>query len=130
MKLKTKTQEDKPTINDPQGAEPPQVHLGLGQRSSTPEGVVLRDKPKKMITCPDCGRTMPETTFRYKHINVCSKPKVVKAKPIEQLIEEKKAAQQPIATPKAKPKAKAKQLGQEPTLLSQSPALAKPKAKP
>ena len=47
-------------------------------------------------------------SFRYKHINVCNKPKVVKAKPIEELIEEKKAAQQPKAKakPKAKPKAK------------------------
>ena len=35
------------------------------------------EKPKKMITCPDCNKTMLEKTFRYKHINVCNKPKVV-----------------------------------------------------
>ena len=84
---------------------------------------------KKMITCPNCNKTMLERNFRSKHIKICGKPKVPKAKPIEELIEEKKIVQQPIATPKAKPKAKAKQLGQEPKLLSQSPALAKPRAK-
>jgi ssDNA-binding Zn-finger/Zn-ribbon topoisomerase 1 len=63
---------------------------------------------KKMITCPDCNKTMLERNFRSKHIKICGKPKVPKAKPIEELVEEKKIVQQPIATPKAKPKAKAK----------------------
>jgi ssDNA-binding Zn-finger/Zn-ribbon topoisomerase 1 len=43
-----------------------------------------------MITCPDCNKTMLERNFRYRHINVCGKPKVPRAKPIEQLVEEKK----------------------------------------
>ena len=45
-------------------------------------------------------------TFRYKHINICSKPKIPRAKPIEVLVEEKKAIQTKTK-PKAKPKPKA-----------------------
>ena len=84
---------------------------------------------KKMITCPNCNKTMLERNFRSKHIKICGKPKVPKAKPIEQLIEEKKIVQEaPISKPKAKPKpkAKTKQHGQGPQLLSQNEVLAKP----
>ena len=49
---------------------------------------------------------MLEQTLRYKHISICSKPKIPKAKPIEVLVQEKKAIQAK-AKPKAKPKPKA-----------------------
>ena len=63
-----------------------------------------------MVTCPNCNKTMLEKSFRYKHINECGKAKVPKAKPIEQLIEEKKIVQEvPVAKAKAKPKAKTQQ---------------------
>ena len=61
------------------------------------------EKPKasrKMVTCPDCGKTMLEKNFRYQHINVCGKVKTpkVRAKPIEEVIKEKreKAAPKPV----------------------------------
>jgi hypothetical protein len=52
------------------------------------------EKPKpsrKMVTCPDCGKTMLEKNFRYQHISVCGKVKTPKlrAKPIEEVIKEK-----------------------------------------
>jgi len=59
-----------------------------GQPSSSPE---TKEKPKptrKMITCPDCNKTMLEKNFRYQHINVCCKVK--KPKPIEDVIKEKR----------------------------------------
>jgi hypothetical protein len=59
---------------------------------------------------------MLEKSFRYKHINECSKPKVPKAKPIEQLIEEKKIAQEtPVAKSKAKSRPIAKKVAQPTT---------------
>ena len=53
------------------------------------------EKPKpsrKMVTCPDCGKSMLEKNFRYQHINVCGKVKTPKlrAKPIEEVIKENK----------------------------------------
>ena len=53
------------------------------------------DKPKpsrKMVSCPDCGKSMLEKNFRYQHINVCGKVKTPKlrAKPIEEVIKEKR----------------------------------------
>ena len=91
-----------------QPVEPVEQSVELEVEPSVETKSIKKERPKTMVTCPDCNKTMLEKTFRYKHINICSKPKVVKAKPIEQLIEEKKFVQQPIATPKAKPKAKAR----------------------
>jgi cell division septation protein DedD len=45
---------------------------------------------KRRITCPDCGKCMLERTFRHKHINICGKPKASKARPIEEVIKEKR----------------------------------------
>lgn len=51
---------------------------------------------KKMITCPDCNRSMLEKNFRYKHIHTCGKVRnTKKARPIEEVIEEKR---QKVAT--------------------------------
>ena len=51
-----------------------------------------------MITCPDCNKTMYEKNFRYQHINVCGKVKTPKlrAKPIEEVIKEKREKTKPI----------------------------------
>ena len=87
----------------------------------------VNDKPKKqpkMITCPDCNKSMLEKTFRYKHINACNKPKVPRAKPIEVFVEEKKAIkEQPVAKPKPKPKPKPKvePKVEEPPTIDQTP---------
>ena len=62
-----------------------------------------KPKPKpsrKMITCPDCGKTMLEKNFRYQHIEVCGKvrkPKL-RAKPIEEVIKDKREKAKPIET--------------------------------
>ena len=47
---------------------------------------------RKMVTCPDCGKTMLEKNFRYQHIYVCYKARIPKtcAKPIEDVIMEKR----------------------------------------
>jgi ssDNA-binding Zn-finger/Zn-ribbon topoisomerase 1 len=62
---------------------------------SSPKNEDVVEKPKasrKMVTCPDCGKTMLEKNFRYQHINVCGKVRIPKprAKPIEDVIKEKK----------------------------------------
>ena len=59
----------------------------------------LKPKPsRKMVTCPDCNKTMYEKNFRYQHINVCGKVKQIKprAKPIEEVIKEKREKAKPI----------------------------------
>ena len=53
------------------------------------------EKPKasrKMVTCPDCNKTMLEKNFRYQHLSVCGKVKQpkIRAKPIEEVIKEKR----------------------------------------
>ena len=46
---------------------------------------------KKMITCPDCNKTMLEKNFRYRHIHSCGKVRnTKKARPIEEVIQEKR----------------------------------------
>ena len=62
------------------------------------------DKPKtsrKMVTCPDCGKTMYEKNFRYQHLSVCGKVKQPKlrAKPIEDVIKEKREKVEPTPKP-------------------------------
>ena len=66
------------------------------------EAVDEKPKPsRKMITCPDCNKTMLEKNFRYQHLSVCGKVKQPKlrAKPIEEVIKEKREK----AEPKPKP---------------------------
>ena len=67
------------------------------------EDVVEKPNPsRKMVTCPDCGKTMLEKNFRYQHINVCGKVRIPKprAKPIEDVIKEKRGK---VTTPEPKP---------------------------
>ena len=81
-----------------------------------------KPKPKpnrKMITCPDCGKTMLERNFRYQHINVCGKVKQPKprAKPIEEVIKEKRE----------KAKAKIETETKQPEVIVEKPIEAPPK---
>ena len=95
---------EEPIIEEMREEEPEKLE---SPKSQTVEEIIKEevDKPKpsrKMITCPDCGKTMLETNFRYQHINVCGKVKQPKlrAKPIEEVIKEKQEKAQPKATPK------------------------------
>ena len=56
------------------------------------------NKARRLITCPDCNKSMLEKNFRYQHINVCGKVKTPKlrAKPIEEVIKEKREKAKPI----------------------------------
>jgi len=74
------------------------------------EEVVVNDdevkptkQPEKRTTCPDCGKTMLDRNFRHKHIRICGKPKIPRARPIEEVIKEKRekvvAEPMPIETP-------------------------------
>ena len=66
------------------------------------EEPVEQPKPsRKMVTCPDCGKMMLEKNFRYQHLSVCGKVKTPKlrAKPIEEVIKEKREKVEPKPKP-------------------------------
>ena len=106
---KIEVTEDKP-IEEPVIEQPITVEEVETPKSKTVEVEIkeiideVSEKPKpsrKMVTCPDCGKTMYEKNFRYQHLSVCGKvrqPKL-RAKPIEDVIKEK----QEKAEPKDKP---------------------------
>ena len=83
------------------GTDPPTVKVDESEQPKTDN--------RKRITCPDCGKTMIERSFRYQHLKVCGKVKtpVLRAKPIEEVIKEKqeqKAKPEPKSEPKPEPK--------------------------
>jgi hypothetical protein len=98
----------------PKGRRSPS-HQRCGQTDEVEIKEIIReeaDKPKasrKMVTCPDCGKTMYEKNFRYQHLSVCGKVKQPKlrAKPIEEVIKEKRekveSKEKPVAVEELPP---------------------------
>ena len=94
---------EEPVIEQPLVVEPQEVETSKSKTDEVEIKEIIEEaneKPKpsrKMVTCPDCGKQMLEKNFRYQHINVCGKVKQPKlrAKPIEEVIKEKREKAQP-----------------------------------
>ena len=101
-------EEDKPVeehvieqtkIEEPENVEQSEDNTEESKIEEIIKEETLKPKPsRKMITCPDCNKSMLEKNFRYQHINVCGKVKTPKlrAKPIEEVIKEKREKAKPI----------------------------------
>lgn len=94
-----------PRIEETREEEPEKVETPKSETDEIKEIIdeaSVKPKPtRKMVTCPDCSKTMLEKNFRYQHLSVCGKVKTPKlrAKPIEEVIKEKQEKTQPKPKP-------------------------------